>query len=318
MTAVFEYQAVTKRFKQHVALDNVSMRGERGQVIALLGENGAGKTTAIKILLGLLAPDGGASRVMGLDSQTHGAEIRRRVGYMPDRPALYEWMTVREIGWFAAGFYPLGFQQRYEDLVQRFGLDDKPIKSLSKGMQGKVSLSLAMAHEPDLLVLDEPTSGLDPLVRREFLESMIEIASEGRTVLLSSHQIAEVERVADIVAVLRGGKLILCEPLDVLKDRVSEVIVTLADIETAPPELAAPALLLRAQRHDRVWRLMVRDLNDAGRLALNSDPNHLHVEEKRLSLEEIFVTCMMTKADGFDPTTIGLTPRVDALATAKK
>ncbi|MCX7411598.1 MAG: ABC transporter ATP-binding protein [Planctomycetales bacterium] len=318
MDSVFEFQSITKRFKQHVALDNVSMRGERGQVIALLGENGAGKTTAIKILLGLLAPDGGASRVMGLDSQTHGAEIRRRVGYMPDRPALYEWMTVREIGWFAAGFYPLGFQQRYEDLVQRFGLDEKPIKSLSKGMQGKVSLSLAMAHEPDLLVLDEPTSGLDPLVRREFLESMIEIAAEGRTVLLSSHQIAEVERVADIVAVLRGGKLILCEPLDVLKDRVSEVIVTLADIETAPPELAAPALLLRAQRHDRVWRLMVRDLDDAGRLTLNSDPNHLHVEEKRLSLEEIFVACMITKADGFDPTTIGLTPRVDALATAKK
>ena len=134
MTAVFEYQIVSKRFKDHMALDGVSMRGERGQVIALLGENGAGKTTAIKILLGLLAPDGGASRVMGLDSQTHGAEIRRRVGYMPDRPALYEWMTVREIGWFAAGFYPLGFQQRYEDLVQRFGLDDKPIKSLSKGM----------------------------------------------------------------------------------------------------------------------------------------------------------------------------------------
>lgn len=315
MTAVFEYQIVSKRFKDHMALDGVSMRGERGQVIALLGENGAGKTTAIKILLGLLAPDGGASRVMGLDSQTHGAEIRRRIGYMPDRPALYEWMTVREIGWFAAGFYPLGFQQRYEDLVQRFGLDDKPIKSLSKGMQGKVSLSLAMAHEPDLLVLDEPTSGLDPLVRREFLESMIEIASEGRTVLLSSHQIAEVERVADIVAVLRGGKLILCEPLDVLKDRVSEVIVTLADIETASPELASPALLLRAQRHDRVWRLMVRDLDDAGRLVLNSDPNHLHVEEKRLSLEEIFVTCMMTKADGFAPATIGNSSRLVGEAT---
>ena len=302
MSSIFEFQSITKRFKQHVALDGVSMRGERGQVIALLGENGAGKTTAIKILLGLLAPDGGASRVMGLDSQTHGAEIRRRVGYMPDRPALYEWMTVREIGWFAAGFYPLGFQQRYEDIVQRFGLPDLAIKSLSKGMQGKVSLALAMAHEPELLVLDEPTSGLDPLVRREFLESMIEIASAGRTVLLSSHQIAEVERVADVVAILRGGRLILCEPLDVLKDRVSEVIVTLADIETAPPELTAPALLLTAQRFDRVWRLMVQDLDEAGRLALAADPNHAHVEVKRLSLEEIFVACMTTKQEAFGAT----------------
>ena len=318
MTAVFEFQIVSKRFKQHVALDNVSLRGERGQVIALLGENGAGKTTLLRILLGLLAPDQGASRVLGLNSQTHGAEIRRRVGYMPDRPALYEWMTVREIGWFAAGFHPLGYQEKYEDLVQKFSLPDLPIKSLSKGMQGKVSLALAMAHEPELLVLDEPTSGLDPLVRREFLESMIEIASAGRTVLLSSHQIAEVERVADIVAILRGGKLILCEPLDVLKDRVSEVIVTLNDIETAPPEVGSPALLLRAQRHDRVWRLMVRDLDDAGRFALNSDPNHLHVEEKRLSLEEIFVTCMTSKADGFDPATIGKPPRDDVLAAAKR
>jgi ABC-2 type transport system ATP-binding protein len=223
-------------------------------------------------------------------------------------------MTVREIGWFAAGFHPLGFQQRYEDLVRRFGLDDKPIKSLSKGMQGKVSLALAMAHEPELLVLDEPTSGLDPLVRREFLESMIEIASEGRTVLLSSHQIAEVERVADIVAILRGGKLILCEPLEVLKDRVSEVIVTLNDIETAAPEIGASSLLLRAHRHDRVWRLMVRDLNDAGRDALHADPNHRHVEVKRLSLEEIFVTCMTSKADGFDPATIGKPPRDEAVA----
>ena len=205
MSSLFEIQDITKRFKQHAALDNVSLRGEQGQVIALLGENGAGKTTLLKILLGLLAPDGGASRVLGLDSQTHGAEIRRRVGYMPDRPALYEWMTVREIGWFAAGFYPLGYQDRYEEIVQKFSLPDLPIKSLSKGMQGKVSLALAMAHEPELLVLDEPTSGLDPLVRREFLESMIDIASEGRTVLLSSHQIAEVERVADVVAILRDA-----------------------------------------------------------------------------------------------------------------
>lgn len=297
MTAVFEIQGVAKRFKKRVALDGVSLRGERGQVIALLGENGAGKTTLLKILLGLLAPDGGASRVMGLDSQTHGAEIRRRVGYMPDRPALYEWMTVREIGWFAAGFYPLGYQQRYEAIVQKFSLPDLAIKSLSKGMQGKVSLALAMAHEPELLVLDEPTSGLDPLVRREFLESMIEIASAGRTVLLSSHQIAEVERVADVVAILRGGKLILCEPLDVLKDRVSEVIVTLADIETAPPELLSPALLLTAHRFDRVWRLMVRDLDDAGRIALEADPNHANVDVRRLSLEEIFVACMTTKSE---------------------
>lgn len=292
MTSVFEFRGITKKFGSHQALDHVNMKGERGQVIALLGENGAGKTTALKILLGLLAADEGSSQVLGLDSQVHGAEIRRRVGYMPDRPAVYEWMTVREIGWFAAGFYPLGYQHRFEEIAQRFALPDLPIKSLSKGMQGKVSLALAMAHEPELLVLDEPTSGLDPLVRREFLESMVDVAAEGRTVLLSSHQIAEVERVADVVAILRGGALILCESLETLKSRVCEVVVTLNDIETAPPELAGPAQLLKAQRHDRIWRLHLRDLDDAGRQRLIDHSNHAAVEIRRPTLEEIFVACM--------------------------
>ena len=293
MTAIFEFQQVTKRFGKQTALDQVSFAGHSGEVVALLGENGAGKTTALKILLGLLPPDSGTPRVMGLDSQVHGAEIRRRVGYMPDRPALYEWMTVAEIGWFAAGFYPLGYQPRYQHLIQRFELpNDKPIKSLSKGMQGKVSLALAMAHEPELLVLDEPTSGLDPLVRREFLESMVDVAAAGRTVLLSSHQMTEVERVADKIAIFRGGRLVLFEPLEVLKSHVHEVVITLDGVETIPPELPAGATLLAAQRQDRQWQLLVRDLDESGRISLSANPMHLDLEMRTPSLEQIFVSCM--------------------------
>lgn len=310
MTAIFEFQQVTKRFGKQTALDQVSFKGERGEVIAMLGENGAGKTTALKILLGLLPCDSGTTKVMGLDSQLQGAEIRRRVGYMPDRPALYEWMTVAELGWFAAGFYPLGFQQRYLRLVQQFELPgDKPIKAMSKGMQGKVSLALAMAHEPELLVLDEPTSGLDPLVRREFLESMIDVAASGRTVLLSSHQMTEVERVADKIAIIRHGKLVLFESLEVLKNHVQEVIVTLDAVETAPPELPSGAKLLGAQRQDRQWQLLVRDLDEAGRIALSADPTHLDVEFRTPSLEQIFVVCMKTS----DETRIETSPRVTTL-----
>ena len=295
MTAVFEFQQVTKRFGNQTALDQVSFKGDRGEVVAMLGENGAGKTTALKILLGLFTPDSGTARVMGLDSRVHGAEIRRRVGYMPDRPALYEWMTVAEIGWFAAGFYPLGFQQRFQHLTQRFELPaGKTIKAMSKGMQGKVSLALAMAHEPDLLVLDEPTSGLDPLVRREFLESMIDVAAAGRTVLLSSHQMTEVERVADKIAIIRGGKLVLFESLDVLKNHVHEVIVTLDAVETIPPEMPTGARLLGAQRRDRQWQLLIRDLDEAGRITLTTDPMNLDVEFRTPSLEQIFVVCMKT------------------------
>ena len=132
-------------------------------------------------------------------------------------------MTVAEIGWFAAGFHPdtttgtAAYQARYVELAQGFNLPPKQkIKALSKGMRAKVSLALALAGDPGLLILDEPTSGLDVLVRRDFLESMVDQAGRDRTVLLSSHQIAEVERVASHVALLHGGKLLLAEPLDTL------------------------------------------------------------------------------------------------------
>jgi ABC-2 type transport system ATP-binding protein len=295
MSTVFEFKNVTKRFGKSFALDEVSFAGKAGQVIALLGENGAGKTTSIKILLGLLDADAGSSSVLDVDSHRHGEEIRRRVGYMPDRPALYEWMTVDEIGWFAAGFYPLGFEKQYRQLVQQFQLPlDRPLKALSKGMLAKVSLSLAMAHEPALLILDEPTSGLDPMVRREFLESMVDVAAAGRTVLLSSHQIAEVERVADTVIILRRGKLVLNERLEVLKSRVREVLVTLREVETLPPELPKEAVLLAARRDDRQWRLLVRDLNDELMLQLQGHPDHADVDARQPSLEEIFVACMQS------------------------
>ncbi len=298
MSSVFEFHKVTKRFGSFVALDDVSFTGKPGQVIALLGENGAGKTTTIKIMLGLLNPDGGAARVMGMVSRMDGAEIRRRVGYVPDRPSLYDWMTVQEAGWFAAGFYPLGYEDRYRHLIQQYNLPlDRQIKSLSKGMQSKVSLAVALAHEPQLLVLDEPTSGLDPLVRREFLESMVDVAATGRTVFLSSHQIGEVERVADTVMILRRGKLVLNERLEVLKSRVREVLVTLDAVETIPPELPRGAALLGAKRDDRQWQLLVRDLPDEALGWWQTQPNHVDITIRQPSLEEIFVVCMQTESD---------------------
>ncbi|MBI1344825.1 ATP-binding cassette domain-containing protein [bacterium] len=298
MSSIFEFRHVTKRFGSFIALDDVSFVGKPGQVISLLGENGAGKTTTIKILLGLLNPDMGRATVQEMLSRRDGAEIRRRVGYVPDRPALYEWMTVAEAGWFAAGFYPLGYEQRYRDLIRQFNLPiDRRIKSLSKGMQSKVSLAVALAHEPALLVLDEPTSGLDPLVRREFLESMVDVAATGRTVLLSSHQIAEVERVADTVLILRRGKLVLAERLEVLKSRVKEILVTQHAVDTAPPDLPRGAALLGAKRLDRQWQMLVRDFPDERLTSWRSDPEFTDVTIRQPSLEEIFVVCMQTDSE---------------------
>ncbi|MGH7135963.1 MAG: ABC transporter ATP-binding protein, partial [Pirellulales bacterium] len=185
MEPVIQLKNVTKRFGSQTALADVSLDVPPGVVFALLGENGAGKTTAIKLLLGLEEPTAGQVRVLGIDSRRDGLEVRRRVGYVPERPTLYEWMTVAEIGWFTAGFYDAAYLPRYESLVEQYGLPpERKIKNLSKGMRAKVALSLALANEPAVLVLDEPTSGLDTLVRREFLESMVDLAAGGRTVLL--------------------------------------------------------------------------------------------------------------------------------------
>ena len=244
--AVIRVDGLIKRYRGQTAVDGLSLEVPEGSVFGLLGENGAGKTTTIQALLGLIQPDAGRLEVLGLDPSRQGFEVRRRIGYVPEAPVLYDWMTVAEIGWFAAGVpprrrrdRPAGYQARYAELTRGFELPAKrKIKALSKGMRAKVSLSLALASDPPLLILDEPTSGLDVLVRREFLESMVDLAGAGRTVLLSSHQIGEVERVASHVALLHQGKLILAEPLDELKARTFLVSVMFAsrDHPEAPPE----------------------------------------------------------------------------------
>jgi ABC-2 type transport system ATP-binding protein len=291
MKPVIRLDKVTKRFRGELALDNVSLEVPPGVVFALLGENGAGKTTAIRILLGLLEADAGQAEVLGLASDRQGLEIRRRVGYVAERPTLYDWMTVAETGWFAAGFYPDGFLTRYQQLVRQFELPGhRKLKTLSKGMRAKVALALAMAHDPDLLILDEPTSGLDTLVRRQFLESMVDRAAAGKTVFLSSHQIGEVERVADIVAILHDGKLVLVEPLDVLKSQICELTITLQGDSLDLPPIAGQ--LLSQHRRARQWQLLVRGLADDQLAALENHPAIQTVDARTPSLEEIFVAYM--------------------------
>lgn len=295
-TSVIELTNVTKRFGSHTALDNVSLAVPRGVVFALLGENGAGKTTAIRLMLGLADATAGNVCVLGLDSRASGLEIRRRVGYLPERPTLYEWMTAAEIGWFAAGFYPAGFEHHFRTIVNSFHVPfDRKLSQLSKGMRAKVALSLAMAHQPELLILDEPTSGLDTMVRREFLESMVDIAAEGRAVFLSSHQIGEVERVADIVAIMHTGRLLLVERLDDLKRTTRQLTVTVGDANPpAPPEVSGRII---QQRHrGRQWELLIRDFDDTAIEKLRFAEGVVAVEARTPSLEEIFVAYMTTTA----------------------
>jgi ABC-2 type transport system ATP-binding protein len=309
--AVIQLSQVSKRYGATQAMDDVSLEIPRGVVFALLGENGAGKTTTIKTILGLEDPDQGSIRVLGLDPRNDGIEIRRRVGYVPDAPKLYDWMKVSEIGWFAGGFYPAGYAEEFKRLADEFELPlDVKIKTLSKGGRAKVALALAMAHRPELLILDEPTSGLDTLVRRKFLESMVDVAAEGRTVLLSSHQIPEVERVADQVAVINHGVIRVNDRLDLLKQQIEQWVVTLSDPGVALPTFDRFKLMYEGQGRRRQL-LTVREPDPESLWQLRDHPGVLDVEVHTPSLEEIFVAYLKAGAHS-DPRRPGNAPREHA------
>ncbi len=287
--SLVQLDRVSKRYGSTQAMSDVSLDVPAGVVFALLGENGAGKTTTIKTILGLEDPDQGSIRVLGMDPRRDGIEIRRRVGYVPDAPKLYEWMKVSEIGWFAGGFYPPGYLEEFKRLADEFELPlDVKIKTLSKGGRAKVALALAMAHRPELLILDEPTSGLDTLVRRKFLESMVDVAAEGRTVLLSSHQIPEVERVADRVAIINHGTVRVDDQLDVLKQQVEQWVVTLSDPSVVLPTFDRFKLMHEGQGKRRQL-LTVQEPDPESLWQLRDHPGVLDVEVHTPSLEEIFV-----------------------------
>ena len=290
MSEVISVNNVSKRFGRRTVLQNVSLKVPSGVVFALLGENGAGKSTLIRSMLGYIKLNSGSISVCGLDPLKKPLAIRRRVGYVSDAPGLYEWMSVAQAGWYVSGFYPEGFLKSYAERIHEFQLPhDTKIRDLSKGMRAKVALSLAMSFDPELLILDEPTSGLDPLVRRSFLESMIDRAAAGQTVFLSSHQIAEVERVADWVAILHQGQLQIVAPLEELKSSVTILDLSLRDpLLALPMELDALQVLHKTQT-GRTLHMMVRGFTPALESALSQHANLFEIKAIRPNLEELYL-----------------------------
>jgi ABC-2 type transport system ATP-binding protein len=190
-----------------------------GAVLGLIGRNGAGKTTALRLALGYLWPDTGRIRTLGLDPIAEGREVRTRVALLSEESSLYPWMTVAEIVAFASRLHPKWDRAIAARLMNELELDPgKRIKALSRGTRAKVALVLAVACRPELLLLDDPTSGLDPLVRRQVLDGVLQaVADEGGAVIYASHLVHDVERVADRVIVLDDGKITLSGELETLK-----------------------------------------------------------------------------------------------------
>ena len=203
-------------------------------MFGFLGPNGAGKTTTIRLLLDLIRPTSGTLTVFGLDSRRDSLAIRRRVGYVPGDLRLYDRLTGRELLIFFASLRGLGGLGDAASLAERLDLElDRPLRSLSTGNRQKTGLVQAFMHRPELLVLDEPTTGLDPLVQQTFHELVRETAADGRTVFLSSHVLAEVQELADRVAVLREGRVELVESVEALRARASRRLE--ATFATPPP-----------------------------------------------------------------------------------
>jgi ABC-2 type transport system ATP-binding protein len=284
---VVQVRGLSRRFGKTLAIDGVDLEIPRGAVFGLVGENGAGKTTLIKHMLGLLKAQSGTVRVFGLDPVLDPVGVLGRVGYLSEDRDLPDWMTIGELMRYLRAFYAGWDDEFANNLRERFDLDPKTrIKGLSQGQRARCCLLAAMAYRPELLVLDEPSTGLDPIVRREILAAIIRtIAEEGRTVLFSSHLLDEVERMADWVAMIDRGKIVLRGPLDEVKAAHRRLTFHFDEPRSQPPRLAGA---LSCEGFGRDWTTVC----GANAESLAGEASCLGaqvVDEEIPSLDEIFV-----------------------------
>jgi ABC-2 type transport system ATP-binding protein len=225
---IIQLRGLQKSYGRKAVLRGVDLALSPGMVMGLVGTNGEGKSTLIKCLLGLLKATGGETRILGEDPWNLSAASKEQIGYVPQEPALLPWMTVRQHLAYTAAFFRGWDANLAADLVAQWDLPwDERVGPLSLGQKQKVSIVLALAHRPKLLILDEPVASLDPVARRKFLESLTAATQDGeRTILFSTHITSDLERIASHVAMLKGGRIAVCEELDQLKDRVKRLRIS--------------------------------------------------------------------------------------------
>jgi ABC-2 type transport system ATP-binding protein len=248
--SVIETRGLTRYFGRVKVVDGLNMSVPRGSVFAFLGRNGSGKTTTIRMLLGLLAPTRGSSTVLGHDSRNLPPEARERIGYMPESHSTYKWWTVRECGDYQSRFYSRWNERIFRSVIGHFKLDPRAkAGDLSRGERAGLSLAITLAPEPELLILDDPALGLDPVARRSLLESMIYVtAGAGRTIFFSSHLLDDVERVADHIAILDRSVLRACCSVETFRSRVRRFVLRYGPGAAPPADLSPLPGLLHAQR----------------------------------------------------------------------
>ena len=291
-TPVIEVKQLVRRYGRADAVDGLNLRVQPGRCYGFFGRNGAGKTTTIKCVLNLLRPTSGEVRVFGLDPARDEVGVKSRLAYVPDAVAFYPWMTVRHTLEYFASFRGHWNQQTERALLGQFRLDVRQnISHLSKGQRTQLALITAVCPEPELLVLDEPTSGLDPIVRREFIQTVIGAFQDSgpgrRTVFVSTHLISEFEGLIDQFTIIENGRDVLTLDADAARERYQKIYARFSD-EPGTLDLGGAHLLRRRGREVEV----VVNGNSADvmeRLRARS-PETLTTEA--LTLEEIFVTTL--------------------------
>jgi ABC-2 type transport system ATP-binding protein len=289
MAPVIETQDLTKRYGGSRGIEALSLQVEAGEVFGFLGPNGAGKTTTIRTLLDLLHPTGGWARLFGLDSRRDSVAIRARTGNLPGDFAYDGRLTGRDILTFFAALRGLRGLGDTATLAERFHADlDRPLRHLSRGNRQKIGLIQALFHEPELLILDEPTSGLDPLMQEEFLTVVAEQRARGTTVFLSSHELAEVERICDRVGVVRAGRLIAVETVEHLRHHAfHRVALEFEQLVPADEFSALPGVAERRCEGSRVSFTVAGGLDAVVKAAARHPVRDIEITEP--SLEEIFL-----------------------------
>jgi ABC-2 type transport system ATP-binding protein len=272
-----------------IAVNNLSFKVSRGQVFGLLGRNGCGKTTTLKMIMGLLHADKGGSHILGHDMITAPHDIRQRVAYVSQTQQLHDWMTVSQLCTYVSHFY-LKWDQNYaENMVDKFGLQRSlPIGLMSGGEQRKVAVLLALATQPEVLILDEPAAGMDPISRRELIDCLVDLLSriENCTVILSTHILGDLERIADVIGVMNSGNMTFCERLDTIQSSFRRVQL-IFDGKSVPTNFTLPGAL-KTDIQGPVMNALVR-ITDESELDHFKENPDIRLMIHPVGLEEAFV-----------------------------
>jgi ABC-2 type transport system ATP-binding protein len=301
-TPVIEIQNLSRRYGKLDAVDGLSLTVRSGRCYGFFGRNGAGKTTTIKCLLNLLRPSTGSVRVFGLDPQRQEVAVKSRLAYVPDAVAFYPWMTVRDTLDYFASFRPHWNRAIQDDLLARFQLKpNQKAASMSKGQKTQLALIGAVCPEPELLILDEPTSGLDPIVRREFIETVIgayqsggEAAGKPRTIFVSTHLISEFEGLIDEFTIIENGRELLTMEADAARTRFKKIRARFSQAPASNSFADLPGVLSTRQNGREVEFLANGNSASVMQKLQALQPEDLRCES--LSLEEIFIASKTLKS----------------------